>query len=100
VDTRFDDRALAEVDKILRRPGPYSPFYPDIEAAMKGAFAAGKIPPEAVARVVVNAIESRRPKARYRMTVMSHLLIPLRPLLPDRLVDAMLRRALKVPKRG
>ena len=101
VDTRFDDRALAEVDGILKRPGPYAAYYGGIEAAMKGAFAAGKVPADVVARVVANAIESWRPKPRYRVTMMSHLLIPLRPLLPDRLVDALLRRALKVPsKRG
>ena len=63
MDTRFDDRALSEVADILKRPGPYAPYYGDIEAAMKGAFAAGKVKPEVVARVVVNAIESRRPKA-------------------------------------
>ncbi|HEY7112183.1 MAG TPA: SDR family oxidoreductase [Thermoanaerobaculia bacterium] len=99
VDTRFDDRALAEVADILKGSGPYAPYYGDIEAAMKGVFAAGKIPPEAVARVVVKAVESRSPKARYRLTAMSHLLIPLNPLLPDRLLDWMYRRTLKVPKK-
>src|SRR5262249_41247438 len=33
VDTRFDDRALAEVADILEGSGPYSPYYRDIEAA-------------------------------------------------------------------
>ena len=99
VDTRFDERALTEVDGILKGSGPYAPYYGDIEAAMKGAFASGKVKPEVVARVVVNAIESRRPKPRYRITAMSHLLIPLSPLLPDRLSDWLYRRTLKVPKK-
>lgn len=99
VDTRFDDRALSEVADILKRPGPYAPYYGDIEAAMKGAFAAGKVKPEVVARVVANAIESRRLKARYRITSMSKLLIPLKALLPDRLMDAAFRRSLKLPQK-
>ncbi len=100
VDTRFDDRALSEVADILKRPGPYAPYYGDIEAAMKGAFASGKVAPDVVGRVVVNALESRRPKARYRITSMSKLLIPLKALLPDRVMDAMYRRTLKLPKKG
>ena len=99
VDTRFDDRALFEVADILKRPGPYAPYYGDIEAAMKGAFAAGKVKAEVVARVVANAIESRRPKPRYRITSMSKLLIPLKALLPDRLMDAAFRRSLKLPQK-
>jgi len=99
VDTRFDERALSEVADILKRPGPYAPYYGDIEAAMKGAFAAGKVEPEVVARVVVNALESRRPRPRYRITSMSKLLIPLKALLPHRLMDAAFRRSLKVPRK-
>jgi NAD(P)-dependent dehydrogenase (short-subunit alcohol dehydrogenase family) len=99
VDTRFDERALSEVADILRRPGPYAPYYGDIESAMKGAFAAGKVKPDVVARVVAAAIESRRPRARYRITSMSKLLIPLKALLPDRLMDAAFRRSLKVPQK-
>ncbi len=99
VDTRFDDRALSEVADILKGTGPYAPYYGDIEAAMKGAFAAGKVKPEVVARVVADAIESRRPKPRYRITSMSKLLIPLKALLPDRLMDAAFRRSLKLPKK-
>jgi NAD(P)-dependent dehydrogenase (short-subunit alcohol dehydrogenase family) len=100
VDTRFDERAISEVADILKGSGPYAPYYRDVESAMKGAFASGKVKPEVVARVVMNAIESRRPRPRYRITAMSHLLIPLNPLLPDRLLDWMYRRTLKVPKKA
>ena len=99
IDTRFDERAVAAVETILRQPGPYAPFYGGAEAAMKGDFQKSKLPPEAVARVIVRAIESEQPKTRYRVTAMSKLLIPLRALLPDRLADAAFRRSLKLPRR-
>jgi NAD(P)-dependent dehydrogenase (short-subunit alcohol dehydrogenase family) len=99
VDTRFDERALESVERMLRRPGPYSPLYGGAERAMKGDFQTGKLPPEVVARVIVDALESARPKTRYRLTSMARLLIPLRPLLPDRLADAAFRFSLRLPKR-
>ncbi len=99
IDTRFDERALASVAGILHRPGPYSPLYGGAERAMKGDFQAGKLPPEAVARVIVDALEAARPKTRYRLTSMARVLIPLRPLLPDRLADAAFRFSLRIPKR-
>jgi NAD(P)-dependent dehydrogenase (short-subunit alcohol dehydrogenase family) len=99
IDSRFDDRALEEVGEILRRPGPYSKLYVGAEAAMKGDFQVGKLPAEAVARVILDAIESRRPRTRYRITGMARLLIPLKAVLPDRLFDAAFRKSLKVPRR-
>ncbi|HTO86162.1 MAG TPA: SDR family oxidoreductase [Thermoanaerobaculia bacterium] len=99
IETRFEQRALAEVDGILHRTGPYSPFYGGAERAMKGEFAIGRLPAAAVGRVVLDAIEADAPKARYRVTTMAKLLIPLRSLLPDRLFDASLRRTLKLPDR-
>jgi hypothetical protein len=66
---------------------------------MNGDFQRGGGTAEAVARVIVDAIEARRPRARYRVTPMARLLIPLRRFLPDRAVDAMMRRSLRLPKR-
>ena len=45
---------------------------------MDGDFRRGQQPAEAVARVVVDAIESARPRARYRVGIMARALIPLR----------------------
>jgi NAD(P)-dependent dehydrogenase (short-subunit alcohol dehydrogenase family) len=99
IDTRFDDRALETVGEILRRPGPYSPLYGGVERAMKGDFQMGKLPPDAVARVILDAIEAERPRARYRITSMSKLLIPLKAALPDRWLDAAFRRSLRIPRK-
>ena len=49
--------------------------------------------PEAVLRCVVHALESRRPRVRYRVTVPTHLFAFLKRVLPDRWLDDLLVRA-------
>jgi len=99
VETRFADKARRLVAPLLARPGPYRELYAGAERAMNGDFQRGGGTAEAVARVIVDAIEARRPRARYRVTPMARLLIPLRRFLPDRAVDAMMRRSLRLPRR-
>lgn len=48
--------------------------------------------PEAVFRRLVHALESTRPKARYHVTVPSHVFKALSRLLPTRLLDRVLMR--------
>ena len=66
---------------------------------MNGDFQKGGAPAEAVARVILDAIESPRPRPRYRVAAMARLLIPLRRVLPDRAIDALMRRSLGIPKK-
>ena len=99
IETRFADRARASVTRILESPGPYSAFYPEVERSAETDFQAGKLPPEAVARVIVAAIESGNPKTRYRVTRMARTLIPLRRFLSDRFFDRRMKKLLKLPNR-
>jgi NAD(P)-dependent dehydrogenase (short-subunit alcohol dehydrogenase family) len=99
IATRFGERARASVTRIFESPGPYSAFYKNAERAMDTDFQAGKLPPEAVARVIVEAIESGRPKTRYRVTRMASVLILLRRFLPDRFFDRRMKKLLKLPDR-
>ncbi len=62
----------------LKTPGPAAPF---------------TLPPEAVVRRVIHAIESRRPKARYPVTVPTYLFAVLKRLLTTRAMDRVLMRA-------
>jgi len=62
----------------LDQPGPVAPF---------------TLPPEAVLAKVIHALESRRPRARYPVTVPSVLFWWLRRLLPVRAMDWVLMRA-------
>jgi NAD(P)-dependent dehydrogenase (short-subunit alcohol dehydrogenase family) len=52
------------------------------------------IPPERVADVVLTALTSRRPKARYVVGNDARTIVALRTLLPDRAFDAILARRL------
>jgi NAD(P)-dependent dehydrogenase (short-subunit alcohol dehydrogenase family) len=97
ITTRFEERARREADSFLKGAGPYSPFYGGAERAMDVELRMGELPPEAVARVIVDAVESQRPRTRYPLTLLSRLLIPLRRLLPDRYFDWQMRRMLKLP---
>lgn len=48
--------------------------------------------PEAVYRALLHALEAKRPRARYRVTVPTHLFWWGKRLLPTRALDALLRR--------
>lgn len=52
-----------------------------------------ELPPSAVSAALVRALESARPRARYRVTTPTHALALARWLLPARALDALLRRA-------
>jgi NAD(P)-dependent dehydrogenase (short-subunit alcohol dehydrogenase family) len=99
IETRFGDRARAGVVRLISSPGPYSLFYRNAERAMDTDFQAGKLPPEAVARVVVEAIEAANPKTRYRITRLARALILLKRFLPDRFFDRRMKKVLKLPDR-
>ena len=99
IATKFGDRARSEIAPLLGRPGPYRDFYVEAEKSMETDFRRGQLPAEAVARVIVDAIEARRPKTRYPVTVMAKVGIPARRLLPDRVLDRAMRSRLKLPKK-
>ena len=98
IETKFGDRARAIVTPLLSRPGPYRALYTLAERAMDAEFQRGKQPASAVARVIVRAIEADRPKPRYRVGLMAHVLVPLKMLLPDGWLDGLMRRALRLPR--
>jgi len=50
------------------------------------------LPPEAVLRAVIHALESRQPKIRYRVTLPTRLFAVLKRLLPDAWMDRLLIR--------
>lgn len=62
----------------LKKEGPAVPF---------------TLPPEAVLKKVIHALESRRPKTRYYVTFPTYLFGYLKRLLPDFLMDKMLAAA-------
>ncbi|MBS4098108.1 MAG: SDR family oxidoreductase [Sulfuricella sp.] len=71
------EKYLAMVRR-LEKPGPAAPF---------------TLPPQAVLEKVIHALESRRPKARYPVTVPTHLFAFLKRILPQRAMDWALLKA-------
>lgn len=72
----FRDRYRA-MERRLATEGPVQPF---------------TLPPEAVLAKVVHALESRRPRIRYPVTVPTHLFGALKRLLPAAAMDFILSR--------
>jgi len=62
----------------LNKPGPVAPF---------------TLPPEAVLKKVIHALESRRPKIRYPVTFPTYLFAVLKRLCSARLLDRILKLA-------
>ncbi len=52
-------------------------------------------PPEAVAVKICHALESKRPRARYRVTLPAHLAAFVGPFIPTSLVDRLLQNSAK-----
>lgn len=52
--------------------------------------------PHVITRAILRAVDSRRPKARYRTGRASHLLVFLHNVLPTRCWDAMMRRSVRI----
>lgn len=69
--------AYRAMQEWLTRDGPAVPF---------------TLPPEAVLKRVIHALESPRPRIRYYVTLPTYLFGTLKRLLPDRLMDWVLKR--------
>lgn len=53
----------------------------------------GELPPSAVTKKLVHALEHPNPRPRYYVTWPTHLMGAMRRLLPSRMLDAVIRRA-------
>jgi NAD(P)-dependent dehydrogenase (short-subunit alcohol dehydrogenase family) len=73
-----------------------------IEAGLGSIESQGRrgIPAERVAEAVATALMAKRPKARYVVGRDARLAILAKRLLPDRVMDGLLRRQMGLPKRG
>lgn len=72
--------------------GPYARVYASAWAGGKSSRAKSKTTPEDCARIILQAIEAPKPKARYGVTSLATMLKWAKRLLPDSAIDAMIRR--------
>ena len=78
--------------------GPYAAYHAAVakaDADTDESFIAGR--PEHVARAIERALDAGRPRPRYRVTPVAHVLPKLRGALGDRGFDALLRTQIKAP---
>jgi short-subunit dehydrogenase len=79
--------------------GPYSAFMQGVARTNATSYDGGRglLDADAVAKVVVEAVEADRPKPRYPVGAVSRQLMGARRVLPTRLWDAALRRQYPTP---
>jgi NAD(P)-dependent dehydrogenase (short-subunit alcohol dehydrogenase family) len=100
IKTRFGDTATATITP--HGDGPYAAFNVEVAAKIKDAFE-GQLASFAgeaidVARTIERAVTAPRPRTRYPVTAVAHVLTRVRPWLPDRAFDAFLRTQFKPPQ--
>src|SRR3954449_9997477 len=95
IKTEFATAAERSIDEGTAKDGPYATFNRQVAEktveAYEGPMARLAAGPDAVAKVIERAIDSRRPKPRYLVTAGARVLLVTRRALPDRGWDAMMR---------
>jgi NAD(P)-dependent dehydrogenase (short-subunit alcohol dehydrogenase family) len=80
--------------------GPYAEIYAAALAGANEGRGKSKTTPEDCARVMLQAIEASRPKARYEVTGLAKFAAWGKRLMPDRAMDAFLRRKFGIKREG
>jgi NAD(P)-dependent dehydrogenase (short-subunit alcohol dehydrogenase family) len=96
IESRFRENSRAKFKQnIDAETSVHREQYRALEArlASDGPTMPFTLPPEAVLKKVVHALESRHPRARYAVTTPTHVFAALRRLLGTRQLDWLLRRA-------
>ena len=94
--SRFRTNALTTMEKYIDMENSvHSERYQAVLSRLnkEGPAVPFTLPPEAVLKKVIHALESRNPKARYYVTVPSYLFGYLKRLLPTKTLDKLLRLA-------
>lgn len=100
--SHFRANALAAFHRhVDSRNSTHRETYAALQARLekKGPTAAFTLPPEAVLKKVIHALEARRPRARYPVTVPAHAFSWLRRILPVRWLDGLLTKETGPPAR-
>jgi short-subunit dehydrogenase len=96
ISTQFGETAIGSVAGAEVDDTPYGMFNQKVMLKINGAYSTrmmgGPARPAAVAKVVLKAISSTRPKTRYPVTAGARVLMTARRFLPDRVFDALAAR--------
>ncbi len=75
---------------------PYAPAYQAFRASFIKSMKNSRTTPEDCAAVILRAMEAERPRARYTVTPEAKMTLRMRWLLPDRIMDRMVRKSLGI----
>jgi len=95
IASRFRDNAFKAYQRNIKPEGsPHQDMYRQMEQRLtrQGPAVPFTLPPEAVLKKVIHALESRRPRARYYVTFPTHLFGFLKRVLSARLLDRVLNK--------
>ena len=92
IESRFRANAFAAYQRnIDKSRSAHREYYERVERRLGGQRPLPfTLPPEAVMKKVIHALEARRPKARYAVTFPTYLFAVLRRILPVRVLDRIL----------
>lgn len=94
IKTRFRANSMVMYQKnIDRENSAHRAYYQGVDKRLSkpGNVSSHTLPPEAVLEKLIHALESPRPKIRYRVTTPTHIAAIARRLLPDHWLDRLLR---------
>ncbi|MDD5208763.1 MAG: oxidoreductase [Elusimicrobiales bacterium] len=94
IKTEWDNTALVNLEKYSGS-GAYGPMVKRITEKFRAGYRSGAPGPEVVAAVILKALEAGRPAARYPVPFKASLIIFLKWLLPDRVLDWGIKRMLR-----
>lgn len=96
IETQFMPSTLAMFRRSIDIPrSPHRDYYERRMKAMeegRGATSRFKLGPEAVVAKLIHALDSPRPRARYRVGLPTHAAAILKRVLPDALIDRIVAR--------
>jgi len=102
VQTAFGDTAVATIAEDGSGDPAYNRFMRELGARVAQAYDGRRTSmastPEHVARVIVRAVESDRPRARYVVGPVARAMVGLRRFAPAPAFDAVIRRTFPVPR--
>jgi NAD(P)-dependent dehydrogenase (short-subunit alcohol dehydrogenase family) len=95
ISTRFVEHAIAAFDRNIDvQNSPYREAYAARRARLEtGGAQRFKLPPEAVLKKLIHALEATRPRRRYYVTAPTYLMAYCRRFLPPPMLDAVLDKA-------
>jgi NAD(P)-dependent dehydrogenase (short-subunit alcohol dehydrogenase family) len=105
ITSGFSDAAVRGLGTASAAHGPYEEFNRAVGEASRDVYEKGLLsklggPPEAVAERIEDALNAKRPRARYTVTPSARALLTLRAVLPDRGWDAMVGASFPRPGKG